>query len=75
MHRDLGSAPRKGHPVPFNRSRVAIAGHEKNGNFERIPASGGPVIIGERNEAFPSMIELPVMKPNQTPTILEEIPQ
>lgn len=46
---------RKGH-----RIRVSIAGHDKD-TFERIPQEGTPVINVERNNTYPSCIELPVI--------------
>ena len=41
--------------------RVAIVGHDA-GAFERIPAEGQPTISVQRNPAFASFIELPVME-------------
>jgi len=47
---------RKGH-----RIRVGIAGHDR-GTFSRIPEEGFPVIRVERNQLYPSHIELPVVR-------------
>jgi putative CocE/NonD family hydrolase len=44
-----------------HRVRVAIAGHDA-GLFQRYPASGDPVTTVERNAAYPSGIELPVVR-------------
>jgi uncharacterized protein len=46
---------KQGHQI-----RVAIAGHDK-GTFNRYPAEGTPVISVERNQIYPSHIDLPVM--------------
>ncbi len=42
------------------RLRVSIAGHDED-NFTRYPAEGNPVITVERNAAYPSCIDLPVV--------------
>jgi hypothetical protein len=47
---------RQGHRV-----RVAIAGHDGS-VFARYPAQGNPVISVQRNNAYPSHVELPVME-------------
>lgn len=47
---------RQGH-----RLRVAIAGHDA-GLFARVPETGEPVITVRRDAAYPSMIELPVVR-------------
>ncbi len=47
---------RKGH-----RLRVAIAGHDRD-TFARIPAEGEPVITVHRSAAYPSHIDLPVVR-------------
>lgn len=47
---------RKGH-----RIRIGIAGHDE-GTFARVPEEGCPVIRVERNQLYPSHIDLPVVK-------------
>ena len=44
-----------------HRLRVAIGGDDA-GLFARIPATGDPIITVQRNSAFASKIELPVVR-------------
>jgi len=41
------------------RIRIAIAGAD-DGNLERLPSTGDPVLTVERNSAVPSWLELPI---------------
>jgi hypothetical protein len=43
-----------------HRIRIAIAGHDAAA-FRRIPATGSPELRIQRNSAYPSFIELPVV--------------
>jgi putative CocE/NonD family hydrolase len=45
----------------FHRIRIALAGHDGSA-FRRIPAEGTPTLRVQRNSAFPSLVELPVVK-------------
>jgi hypothetical protein len=42
------------------RIRIAIAGAD-DGNLDRLPSTGDPVLTVERNSAAPSWIELPIV--------------
>jgi hypothetical protein len=44
-----------------HRIRIAIAGHDASA-LRRIPAQGTPVLRVQRNSAFPSYIDLPVIR-------------
>ena len=44
-----------------HRLRLGIAGHDQ-GTFQRIPAQGQPVLTIQRNSAFPSYIDLPIIR-------------
>jgi predicted acyl esterase len=44
------------------RIRIAIAGAD-DGNLDRLPSTGDPVLTVERNSPAPSWIQLPIVAP------------